>query len=121
MNRRYRLRRTQDFARLRQEGRTARHPLLSVSAAPNALPHNRYGFITGRRLGKAVVRSRARRRMQEAVRLLHPRLEQGYDVVFIGRPAVIEAAYAAVAQAVEQTLRRVALFVEDDEETNKHA
>ena len=53
--------------------------------APNQLEHNRYGFITPKRLGNAVKRNRIRRQVREAVRLLHPQLQQGYDIVVIVR------------------------------------
>ncbi|MCB9454612.1 MAG: ribonuclease P protein component [Anaerolineaceae bacterium] len=89
MQRRFRLRHPADFAHLRRDGRTYRHRLLVVSYAPNGLSYNRYGFITVKRLGNAVTRNRVRRLLREAVRLLHPRLRAGYDVVFIARDGLV--------------------------------
>ena len=85
MHRRLRLRLTSDFQRLRQEGQTRNHPTMVLSYAQNHLEHNRYGFITPKRLGNAVKRNRIRRQVREAVRLLHPSLQQGYDIVVIVR------------------------------------
>jgi len=109
MNRRLRLRRPEDFARLRREGTSHRHPLLIVSVAPNDLLHNRYGFITAKRLGKAVTRNRVRRLMREAVRHLHPTLKTGYDVVVIARPHAVGKPYTAIYQALQATFDRAAL------------
>src|SRR5262249_28917008 len=54
---------------------------------PNALepPQNRYAVVAGKRVGKAVARNRAKRLVREALRRLHPGLEQGYDVVVVVR------------------------------------
>lgn len=109
----YRLRHRKDFARLRQEGRTYRHPFFVLSLAPNDLPHNRYGFTTAKRLGKAVVRNRVRRLLKEAVRLLHPRLRQGFDVVLIARGQVVDQPLQTIQQAVGETLHRAGLLEEE--------
>lgn len=89
MQRRLRLRHSRDFHRLRQAGQIKRHPMMMFSYAPNNLDHNRYGFITPKRLGNAVKRNRIRRQVREAVRLLHPQLQQGYDIVIIVHNALM--------------------------------
>lgn len=110
MERRYRLRQAKDFERLRRGGRQVRHPMLSLSFAPNNLSHNRYGYITTRRLGKAVVRNRVRRRLREVVHLLHPRLRTGFDVVLIARASVIEQPFTVIQRTVSDLFKRAGLI-----------
>jgi len=110
----FRLRQASDFKRLRQEGQTFRHPFLILSLAANTLDHNRYGFITGRRIGKAVVRNRVRRRLREAVRHFHPQLAPGYDMVIVARPQIVCQPYTAIQLALSQTLDRAGLLVNKD-------
>jgi ribonuclease P protein component len=112
MQRQYRLHQTRNFERLRQEGHVYRHPLLVVNVAPNHLAHNRYGFITSRQLGKAVVRNRTRRLMREAVRQLHPHLNSGFDMVLIARPRLAQLPFDDVYEAVQEMARRAAILVE---------
>lgn len=114
LRKQHRLRRSEDFARLRKEGRVTRHPMLLVSTAPNGLAHNRYGFVTPKRLGKAVQRNRVRRLLREAVRLLHPHLLQGQDVAVIARRDAVGASYDLVQRAVHKAFRRAGLLRDED-------
>ena len=109
--RRYRLRRSSEFERVRRRGRSVSNQLLVVSFAANQLGENRYGFAIGRRVGKAVRRNKVKRWLREAVRRLHPRLRQGYDIVFVARGALADPAmtYHRVVAAVEELLDRAGL------------
>jgi ribonuclease P protein component len=106
-----RLRSAAEFARARERApRAWAHPVLLLYAAPNDLPHTRVGITVSRRVGKAVVRNRVRRRIREAARLVLPRLKGGYDLVIIARPASASAEWPALKAAVEDTLLRAALL-----------
>ncbi|GAB4574980.1 MAG: ribonuclease P protein component [Anaerolineae bacterium] len=109
MQRRLRLRRNEDFQRLRSEGRKVAHPLLVMVVAPNQCAHNRYGVIASRRLGNAVARNRAKRRIREAIRHWHPHIPPGHDLLFIARHPVLTCAYPALVDAIGILLRRANL------------
>ena len=95
-----RLRHAGDFQRLRRVGQVYRHHALILSVASNNLTHNRYGFITAKYLGNAVRRNRIRRQLREAIRLLHPGLYPGRDMVFIVRPALIGQPFQMIQRIV---------------------
>lgn len=110
MQRRFRLRRGEDFERLRRDGRAYHHRMMTLSVATNGLPHNRYGLITGKRLGNAVTRNRVRRLLREAVRKLHPELRVGYDVVVIARQSIVGQHLDAVTLAARSLLKQAGIF-----------
>ena len=108
-----RLRRAEDFGHLRLAGVTHSHRLMVLSFAPNEFPHNRYGFIVGKRTGKAVTRNRIRRRLREIMRKLDPQLKPGFDIVLIARPLLAEQPFDAMMRTVNELFRRAELFVEE--------
>jgi len=105
-----RLRRSSDFQIVRQRGRRWAAPLLALHALQNGLPHSRFGFVVGGRVGKAVVRNRVRRRLREAVRARLGCIAPGHDVMIIARAGAAEATYHELAEVVAALLARAGLL-----------
>jgi ribonuclease P protein component len=99
------------FERVRREGRTWGAGLLVLNAARNNEEIVRCGFITGKKIGKAVQRNRARRLMREAVRKRLPEIKPGWDLVWIGRAPIAGATYEAVCKDVDNLLQRGRVIV----------
>jgi ribonuclease P protein component len=96
----------EDFAALQGQGSVRSDPLLVVRIRRTDLEETRFGLSTGRKLGGAVVRNRVRRRLREALRVMAPSFQPGWDVLIIARPPVIAADYAVVAESLHNLLRR---------------
>ncbi len=110
MRKRYRLRKEEDFERVRREGRAWRNRWLVLWASPNELGYSRFGFAAGRRLGKAAKRNRAKRLMREAARLRQADIRPGWDLVFLARSAMSKAGLDEVRWAVDNLLTRADLL-----------
>lgn len=115
MKRSERLRRRQDFAAVHREGRSTSGDLLVLRTRPNELPYNRYGFSVGKRVGKAVVRNRVKRRLRAALTILAAPLAAaaaagGRDVVIIARAPAAAVDYDELARALARLLRRARLL-----------
>lgn len=113
MEKTYRLRKSEQFQKVRNEGQSWSNPWLVLCALRNGLPYSRFGFTASRHLGPAVARNRARRLMREAVRLRREALSPGWDLVLIARSPLREASFHEVNQAVEQLLKRARLLPGD--------
>ncbi len=94
-----------DFTRLAEDGVGRTHPLLVGRFVRTDLAQTRFGLATGKRLGGAVVRNRIRRRIREALRVMAPSFQPGWDVLIIARPAIIPADRDALAGALRRVLR----------------
>lgn len=105
-----RLRRSTDFARVRRQGRFYKHSSLRLNFVENELPYNRYGFVTSKKLGNAVIRNRTKRRLREATYQLHPRLHQGYDIVVTARPSVVEQPFSRLLRILERLYHQARLM-----------
>ncbi|GAA0870475.1 hypothetical protein GCM10009116_23110 [Brevundimonas basaltis] len=72
-------------------------------------PTVRLGFTATRKVGGAVVRNRAKRRLREAARALAPQLAQpGSDYVFIARMGTAERPWDRLLDDVKSALTRLA-------------
>ena len=100
------LSRPEDFAALQGEGTVRSHPLLVVRCHKTGLEATRFGLSAGRRLGGAVVRNRARRRLREALRVMAPSFQPGWDVLIIARPPLLAADHGTLMETLEKLLRR---------------
>lgn len=79
----------------------ARHRTGAESPSPDLI---RIGFTCSKKLGNAVARNRARRRLREIARAVLPRAgRNGWDYVLIGRPEATATRDFATLQADLQT------------------
>ena len=67
--------------------------LLVLYARPNRTGLNRVGITAGKKLGKAVVRNRVRRRLREVYRLNEDKFQPGWDIVVVARSRCITASF----------------------------
>jgi ribonuclease P protein component len=108
MRREHRLTRSKDFAAVYRSGRPFTDRLLVLRAAANGRDGNRYGFVTAKSVGKAVVRNTVRRRLREVLR--SQTLRSGWDIVIIARRAAAEADYEELSRSARGLLKRAGLL-----------
>ncbi|HEX8835261.1 MAG TPA: ribonuclease P protein component [Abditibacteriaceae bacterium] len=115
---------TREFARVFETSRTLRHPLLQLryarrgdlgdkSAVVSTSPLNvsvRAAFAVSKKLGKATVRNRVRRRVREIYRLSSWRSDSrlgGYDLIFFANASTIAASNEEIRAALDEILARL--------------
>jgi len=79
---------------------------ITVFVLPNSKAINRLGVSASKKVGGAVVRNKARRRLKEAWRLLEADIQKGHDIVLLPRASIAEADFAEIKSGLRQALRK---------------
>ncbi len=105
-----RLKKRADFLACAKGAVCARGALLvQARARADGSPLVRTGFTATRRVGGAVIRNRAKRRMREAARLILPPLARpGFDYVFIARGGAPSRPWPRLLDDMKSALIRLA-------------
>jgi len=106
-----RLQHQRDFGRVRQQGQ--RLALGCLVANWHPLPDGatpRLGVVTSRKIGGAVVRSRARRLLRESFRQHQNEFAQPVELVLVARNSIAGKKFADVEKDFLTTLRRAGLL-----------
>lgn len=100
-----RLKKRRDFLRLAAKGKRAARPGLVLQAMKGEAGAVRLGFTVTKKVGNAVTRNRARRRLKEAARLNLPDAALGWDLVLIGRNDTPRRPFARLVEDLHGALR----------------
>jgi ribonuclease P protein component len=102
-----------DFLRVAAGRRRAVRPAFIVQAAPQPVPEVgsksiRVGFTASRKVGNAVVRNRAKRRLRALAAEVLPQIGRlGTDYVLVARSTARERPYADLLADLETALRQI--------------
>lgn len=104
------LKKNYEFRRLYQKGSSAVGKGMVIYCRPNRLGRNRLGITVSVKLGNAVTRNRARRRLREVHRLHRGELRQGYDLILVGRSRTATMPWADLEQTFLRLCRKLELM-----------
>lgn len=102
-----------DYLRVAGARNAAARPGLVLQARPSPAGETalRVGFTASKKVGGAVVRNRARRRLKEAARIVMPSTAlPGYDYVLIARGETPNRRWEDLLQDLQGALRRLRLL-----------
>ena len=102
-----RLRSRGEFTAVQKSGRRVAGRYLTLLGQPNALGRDRLGIIASRRVGNAVVRNRAKRRVREIFRRLRDSTSRPLDLVVIVKTELVTAPLPAVAAEFHAALKKL--------------
>ena len=102
-----------EFRRLYSKGASAVTPSVVMYCRKNNRAHNRLGVTVSTKLGHAVVRNRARRRLRELFRLSQDQMVRGYDVLLVARGRTARIPYRYLLRDYEKAARKLGLLPGD--------
>lgn len=96
MQKKYRLKNGRVFSYLHRKGDSCANKLLVLVHAASKYPL-KVGFIVSKKVGKAVVRNKVRRRLREAFRALIPYINDNVNYIVIARQTCSAANFEEIA------------------------
>ena len=105
-----RLRSRAEFVAVQERGRRVASRHMTLLALPNTRGVDRLGVIASRRLGGAVLRNRAKRRIREMFRVGEPdrpTTTASYDIVVIPRREVTTIVFSELQSEFDAALRKL--------------
>ena len=102
-----------EFRRLYGRGKSAVSPVLVVYSQKNRLGYCRIGITAGKKVGCAVLRNRAKRKIVAAFRALHPFIEGSYDIVFVARGRTPFVKSTEVGRFMKKQFRNVGISLNE--------
>lgn len=96
------LRKDKEFRKVYQRGKSFANKYLVIYIMKNNLDDNRLGISVSKKIGKAIIRNKVKRRIREAYRLnIDEKLTiNGYDVIFIARKPSNDCSYLDIEKSV---------------------
>ena len=104
------LKKNHEFRRLYRKGASAVAGSMVLYCRKNRLGHNRLGITVSVKLGNAVKRNRARRRLREVYRLNGDKLQKGWDVILVARGRTVNCSWKELNDTFLRACRKLGVL-----------
>ena len=86
---------------------------LVLYARKNRTGENRVGITVSKKLGKAHIRNRVRRRFREVYRLNEEKFQPGWDIVVVARTKAVDAEFSRLTKSFLSLAKKAGLLREE--------
>ncbi len=107
-----RLNHDSQFKKLYKKGKSCVLPSLVVYVRENGQGINRIGITASKKIGNAVTRNRAKRRIRELYRVNLVKLKAGYDFVIVARARTAKESYEKLSAAFFKAMESLGVMNE---------
>ena len=87
---------------------------LVLYARRNRTGTNRVGITVGKKLGKAHIRNRVRRRLREVYRLNEEKFLPGWDIVVVARTKAVDAPFSRLVKSYLTLAKKAGVLREEN-------
>ena len=99
-----------DFRKVYKHGKSFANKYLVMYIFDNKSDFNRVEFSVSKKVGKANIRNKVKRRIRESFRLnCDQNIKNGYDLVFIARISSKDAEYSDIEKSVKSLVKKAKL------------
>ncbi len=79
---------------------------------------NRFGFITNKKIGKAVIRNKVKRRLRAIVRKYRKAVTAKYDVILVARANIGKGSFQEIEKDYVTIMKKAGLFAKNIDTDN---
>lgn len=103
------IKKRQDFLKVSKNGKRfySEHFLLQILQNPENSGMFRVGYVATRKMGNAVKRNKAKRRLRSLVYLLRDHISKGYDYVFVAKASLWSVTFETLPYDFDDLLKKV--------------
>ena len=100
---------SRDFKNSYKIGKKIPGRYIIVFVTGNKLGCNRFGIVTSKKVGKAVVRNKAKRQIRAIINNQEKQIKTGYDIVIVVRQKITAAVFALIEKDFRIVMRKANL------------
>lgn len=105
------LRKNKEFDQVFKEGKSYYGQLLGIKVKKSNLEYNRFGILLSTKVSKsAVVRNSYKRRVRAIIAAENKVIKQGFDVVIIVFPLILNKKYAEIESEIKNSLTKLKFY-----------
>ena len=103
--------RNYEFQRLYRRGKSAVRSTLVMYATETKGDKIRLGITAGKKIGGAVCRNRAKRRIRELFRITQDEFKSGTDICIVARGRILDVPYEKLVKDFRSAAEELELFI----------
>ena len=105
----WRISRGKEYRFIYNNGRKIIGKYMILFLSENQLTYNRFGIVTSKKTGNAVIRNRAKRQIREVIRKNLKSLQPGYDIVVVARYNIKDAIFDLIESDFLKLMRKASI------------
>lgn len=109
LDKKQRINKGRDFRNIYRAGRRINGRYVVVFFRKSGQEYSRVGFVVSKKVGNAVIRNRAKRRLRAIINQIMPHFNTPFDMVINARPGISEASSDRIEKDLLNTLRKAGL------------
>lgn len=109
LNKKYRINRKEEYNHIYNNGKKIQGKYIIIFLTANNMEYNRFGIVTSKKVGHAVQRNLAKRRIRAIIQNHLPAFKTGFDLVIVARYNIKDALYAALEKDFLNAIKKAQL------------
>ena len=101
------IKKNKDYKKIYNRGISLANRYAVIFAMENQLGYSRFGYSVSKKIGKAVVRNKVKRRLKEISKNYVDRLAGGYDYIIIARKGIEKLDFYQIKNNMENLVYRI--------------